>query len=117
MRAMAYLSVLGFATGLGVIVGARLTPDAMAVVIGVVCGVLASVPTSVFLLLLTRRFLERPPSPAGGSASTPMYPPVVVIQPDGRAVGRSPQMDPWGGPVLEVPPQAPTFTVVGDEEW
>jgi len=117
MRGFVYLSVLGFAAGLGAVVGTRLTSDAMAVVIGVVCGVLASIPTSVFLLILTRRFTERASSPATGIPPTPMYPPVVVIQPDGRVSGRSSQTDPWTMPALETQPREPSFTVVGEEEW
>ena len=111
------MSVFGFAAGLGVVIGTRLTSDAMAVVVGVVCGVLASIPTSVFLLLLTRRFTERAPSSTPSTPPGPMYPPVVVIQPDGRASGRGVPADPWGMPTLEAPPREPGFTVVGEEEW
>jgi len=47
MRRLLGLTVLAFAVGLGVVVGYRMSSEAMAVVVGVVCGVLASIPMSL----------------------------------------------------------------------
>jgi hypothetical protein len=47
--------MLGFGVVLAVIVGERMSTDAMAVVIGVAVGVTASVPTSLLLAALLRR--------------------------------------------------------------
>ena len=70
--------------GLGAVVGSRLSTDAVAVVAGVVCGVLAGIPTAVLMLMIMRaqqrdvlssskgRGDERPAQPA-------QYPPVIVV--------------------------------------
>lgn len=49
------LLVVGFGAVLAIIVGQRMSTDAMAVVIGVAVGVAASVPTSLLLVALLRR--------------------------------------------------------------
>src|SRR5512143_1132613 len=70
---------LAFAVALAVVVGRRMSAEAMAVVVGIVCGVAASIPTSVLLLVvLTRR--ERSREMADSQANLRSYPPVVVIQ-------------------------------------
>jgi hypothetical protein len=105
------------AVGLGVMVGNRLTSDAIAVVVGVVCGVLASIPTSLFILILTRRTSETDRPPGHGMGYGLPYPPVVVIQSDGRSLASRPTMG-WEAPALEARPRERVFTVVGeDEEW
>lgn len=118
MRGVVQLSLLGFAVAAGVVVGNRLSPEAMAVVVGVVCGVLASIPMSVMVLILTRRLSK--PSRANDSAmlapSGPSYPPVVVIQSDGG--GQRNRFDPaWDAPpAAENQPWRRSFTVIGEEE-
>jgi hypothetical protein len=47
--------MLGFGVTLALVIGQRLTTDAMAVVLGVAVGVAASVPTSILLVALVRR--------------------------------------------------------------
>jgi hypothetical protein len=47
--------LLAFGLGLAVIIGDRMSRDAMAVVIGVAVGVAASVPTALLLVALLRR--------------------------------------------------------------
>lgn len=110
------LLVLGLVFGvtLAAVVGNRMSAEAMAVVVGVVCGVAAGIPTSALLLLAMgrrdrQRDEERPPR-FGAS------PPVVVIQ------GGSPQALPSGretGYWPAVPPMAHgqrDFHIVGDDE-
>ncbi|MGQ9768224.1 MAG: hypothetical protein ACUVSS_13120, partial [Anaerolineae bacterium] len=48
-------AMLGFGVTLALIIGQRMSTDAMAVVIGVAVGVAASVPTSLLLVALLRR--------------------------------------------------------------
>jgi hypothetical protein len=71
---------LVFVVTLAVVVGKQMSAEAMAVVVGVVCGVAAGIPTAALLLLvLTRRERQRPePAPRPGQVDG--YPPVVVIQ-------------------------------------
>jgi hypothetical protein len=47
--------VLGFGMVLALVIGQRMSTDAMAVVIGVAVGVASSVPTSLLLMALLRR--------------------------------------------------------------
>ena len=110
--------VLGsvFVVALALVIGKQMSADAMAVVVGVVCGVAAGIPTSVLLLVvLTRRDrlrledMER-------QARQHNYPPVVVVQ------GGSPQALPPGSQAgyWPAPPPGPAvnrqFHVVGGED-
>jgi hypothetical protein len=68
-----------FAVALAVTVGYRMSSEAMAVVIGVVFGVLASVPMSVLILIITQKQRSQAAEEEkwGSQKSAP---PVVVIQ-------------------------------------
>jgi hypothetical protein len=50
---LAFLATI--AVAMVFIIGKSMTPDAMAVVVGIVCGIGASIPTSLVMLLLMRR--------------------------------------------------------------
>jgi len=111
-----------FTVTLAVVVAKQMSTEAMAVVIGVVCGVAASIPTSVLLLVvLTHRDRQRAEEVErqalqAGSPYRHGIPPVVVIQ------GGSPQslpMGPQGGYWPMSPPGPPVqrrFHVVGGED-
>jgi hypothetical protein len=83
--------MLGFGVALALIVGERMSTDAMAVVIGVAVGVAASVPTSVLLVALLRR--ERRPYQAEQMPPPPppypqmQQPQVIVLNPGMLAQG------------------------------
>ena len=111
-----------FAVALAVAVGSRMSADAMSVVVGVACGVLASIPTSLVLLWILAR---RGQGPAMGAEHRMgnYFPPVVVVNPGpgygAPAYGSSPHVLPAGsypaaGPALAAGPRS--FKVVGDEE-
>lgn len=118
-RALALL-MLGFGITMAVIIGKRMSTDAMAVVVGVIVGVAASIPTSLLLVALLRR--ERRPSgsdmPAMPAFPPPAQPPVIVINP-GNGNGRHGQQ--WA----PLPPDGwnedgglRRLRVVGDDdEW
>lgn len=110
-----------FAVALAVAVGSRMSADAMSVVVGVACGVLASIPTSLLLLwVLARRSqgVER----AGQAGMGNYFPPVVVVNPGPGygmpAYGSSPHALTAGGyaPPAPLPAGQRSFKVVGDEE-
>lgn len=108
---------LAFAVTLAIIVGRQMTTEAMAVVIGVVCGVIAGIPTSVLLLVaLSRRDATRAREEAAARQAPAAYPPVVVIQ--GGA--QQPQMPAMTGGYWPAPNAAPLtsrqFHVVGGDE-
>jgi hypothetical protein len=104
---------LVFVIALAVIVGKKMSADAMAVVVGVVCGVVASIPTAILLLVMSaRRERQQPQTPAHRRGN---YPPVVVIQ------GGAPQALGPGQPGhWPAPPPGPAsdrqFHVVGGED-
>ncbi len=100
--------MLGFGVAMAVIIGERMSTDAMAVVIGVAVGVAASVPTSLLLVALLRR--ERKTWQAQGQPpEQPNYgslpqPPVIVLNPSDFMNQRGNQPPPvplpppeWGG--------------------
>jgi len=49
------LLALGFVVTLGVVVGTRMSSDAIAVLVGVIAGVAASIPCALLLMAVTRR--------------------------------------------------------------
>ena len=78
MKKVATVALIAFAVTLAVIIGQRMSTDAMAVVIGVACGVLASIPTSLLILAVSGR--------QGGRREREVrqqrnYPPVVIVNP------------------------------------
>ncbi len=103
-----------FTAVLAVVIGKKMSTEAMAVVIGIVCGGVASIPTTALLtLLLTRRDRQKEEEPPVSRQGA--YPPVVVIQ------GGAPNTALWAtGRLLAGPGPGPLvqreFHVVGDEE-
>ena len=107
---------LTFAVTLAVIIGNRLSDEALAVLAGAVCGVGAAIPTSLLIIAIMRR--RDKPSEEWNSAHQAQphpqqgyYPPVIVVSPSNA------QQQPynWNGypPSLTTPIQR-EFTVVGD---
>jgi hypothetical protein len=100
--------MLGFGIALAVIIGQRMSTDAMAVVIGVAVGVAASVPTSVLLVSLLRRerktWQGQAPPPDQPAYPALPQPPVIVLNPADFMNQRGNQPPPmplpppqWGG--------------------
>lgn len=113
--------MLGFGVVLAVIIGQRMSTDAMAVVIGVAVGVAASVPTSLLLVTMLRR--QRSDDRGGWRPDTgPAYPqlqqpPVIVVNP-GQWMGQNGTQ-----PYVPLPPPQMAqdgglrhLRVVGDDE-
>ena len=112
-----------FAAALAVAVGSRMSADAMSVLVGVACGVLASIPTSLLLLWVLAR--RGPGAERAGQAGMGNYfPPVVVVNPGSGygmpAYGAAPHALSAGGYPVASPAALPggprSFKVVGDEE-
>jgi len=98
-----------FLAGLGVVIGNRMSTEAMGVVVGVVLGVAASIPmVLIILLFLARRERKDEERKQAG------YPPVIVVAGGGQAQPmRMPYMPPpanYGGEGQR------TFTLIGDED-
>jgi hypothetical protein len=116
--------LLGFGVALAIVIGQRMSTDAMAVVIGVAVGVAASVPTSLLLVALLRkeRATYRP-----DTGRDQMYPPalpqqqpnVIVLDPSQFGAGRNAQFQtPLPPPDLAPDGGMRRLRVVGsEEEW
>jgi hypothetical protein len=107
---------LVFGLTLAAVVGSRMSAEAMAVVVGVVCGVAAGIPTSALLLLAMGRRdrqrhwgEERPGSLRGN-------PPVVVIQGGAHQALPPAQQAGYWPAVAPGTPFERRFHVVGDDE-
>ena len=104
-------SLVGFIV-LMAIIAIKLSTDAMAVIIGVGLGMLASVPTSLLIFYTLTR--QSAPSPSGQPGLTnTQQPPVVIVN-----GGQQPGLNAGPRPQPLYQPQTPTsrtFTVVGEE--
>lgn len=111
---MKQAAALGLALlALGVVIltwraGDRLSDNAAAVVIGVVAGVLASIPTAGLVVLAMMPRATRPSSAAG--EPRPALPPVVIVNP---AAGLPTQAGPEVWPTWRVGERPPAGVV----EW
>jgi hypothetical protein len=112
MKRFFFVVGVAFAVSLAVVIGTRMSADAMAVVVGLVCGVLASVPTTTLMVWVLR---QREKQEAHWRQShLAQIPPVVVVN------GQGPNGHP-GYPALPSLPAGSTspgsrhFKVVGQE--
>jgi hypothetical protein len=116
--------MLGFGMALALVIGRRMSTDAMAVVIGVAVGVASSVPTSLLLVALLRRERAMTPLPGSAERAAPALgmqaPPSVVVLNASDLMGAR-----QGAPQIPMPPVGLVqdgglrrLRVVGeDEEW
>lgn len=126
MKRLLGLTMLVAGVTLAVIIGQRMSTDAMAVAIGVVFGVAASIPTSLLILAATRGRREEAPTYRRPDFPPPVQaPPQIYIVSPGSGAG---QQAPWlgGGMPAQLPPPGGyyasdtprRFKVVGeDEHW
>ena len=97
MRQLIALLGLAFVVTLGVVVGTRMSSDAIAVLVGVIAGVAASIPCALLLMAVTRRQEPQEVEPY----EEPRYrqaPPVIVVTP-----GAAQQQLPYGTPPYGAP--------------
>lgn len=99
-----------FLAGLGVVIGNRMSVEAMGVVVGVVLGVAASIPMTLLVML----FLARKDKKEEDRRNSAAYPPVIVVTGNGQPQPmRMPHMTPpanFGGDGQRA------FTLIGDED-
>jgi len=105
---------LAFAITLAVMIGKRMSADALAIVVGIACGILASLPPLVLLLVLLLRRERK--DDRSRQEETRAMPPIIVVQ------GGAPQALPPGAQSGYWPMAAPgmqgerTFQVVGGDD-
>ena len=112
LKTFAGLVAVAFAVTLALIVGNRLSTEALGVLAGAVCGVGAAIPTSLLIVAVTRGRSDSKPREASIAPSQRQgtYPPVVIINPgqDGQYRGYDQLPD------LEHPRSERSFTIVGE---
>jgi len=122
---------LAFSVTLAIIVGQRMSAEAMAVMVGVIAGVAASIPTSLIVVgFAARTTMLRPapeaPAPAPAPrVAEPAQPRIVVMAPPAPQMGYqnfagypSPAYPAYAPPALAQPALPPRqFTVIGGTEF
>ena len=108
------LTFLVAGVALAVVVGQRMSTDAMAVVVGVVFGVAASIPTSLLVVAATRGRREEGYRPGRDE----LRPPQVIVmqqpvQPPAPQIQAPLQMRRWGE--LREDDEAAVWRMVGEE--
>ena len=107
LQVLAGVTATAFAVTLAVVIGNRLSEQALAVLAGAVCGVGAAIPTSLLIVAVTRRRDEGQHLPTREQPHN-TYPPVVVIAPPGGQRW----LEGGAAPTFEAPTQR-QFTIVG----
>jgi hypothetical protein len=113
VRRVVACSAVGFSIVLAVIVGNRMSAEAMAVVVGVICGVAASIPTSVLVLALSRRGRPGAQTEAAPQASPPVFlvTPTPVARPGAAWPG---YCQPYAPPAMPVHRE---YRIIGEEPF
>jgi hypothetical protein len=116
LRLAVFLIVMAFSVTLAVIIGTRLSDQALAVIVGVVAGVAASIPTSLIIVWFATRSVSAVQSRPAREADTPR---IVVVQPPPVATAAPPPA--MADPRYYVPPPAPArerrkFTIIGGDD-
>ena len=110
MKSVSTVALIGFAVTMAMIIGQRMSTDGMAVVVGVACGVLASIPTSLLIVAVSGRQGRRSEREVRQRRAD--YPPVVIVNP-GSNQPRYMQ-PPFQAPPIQAPERQ--FRVIGDED-
>jgi hypothetical protein len=107
-------SAIAFCVTLAVIVGVRLDQAALTVVVGVACGVGASIPTGLLVVLLLRRREATHHERYARSLAQEqrMSPPVVVVAPSAPQL---PASAAWQGSYGASAATQREFAVIGEE--
>lgn len=103
---------IAFGVVLAVVIGVRLEQAALAAVVGVACGVAASIPTSLLIVAIWRWRSEK--HQEGNRQPMAQPPPMVLLTP--QTALRAPQPGAWPEEYgIPVAPQR-QFSVIGEEE-
>jgi hypothetical protein len=115
LKQLIVLMGIVFMITLAVVIGTRMSSDAIAVLVGVIAGVAASVPTALLLMAVTRRREEEFEEPYYQEPQRASSPPVIVVAP-GNVPQSFPQY-PANYPYQMPPPSHQRqFRVMGYEE-
>jgi hypothetical protein len=79
MKQLIIVLALAFLIMVGVVIGTRMSSDALAVLVGVIAGVAASIPCALLLLAVTRRREPEVEERYEEPRRAPAQPPVIVV--------------------------------------
>ena len=121
MRKMIGFLMFAFVAGFVYAVGSHLANEGHALMIGVMIGVVASIPASLISMIVTARtptpqpYADAPEPPRYAASQPAQQPlPIVIVNPgQGTRAGRYAQ---YAEGMLGAPPQARTFTVIGEDK-
>jgi hypothetical protein len=108
--------VVAFSAALAVVVGLRLDQAALTLIVGVACGVMASIPTGLLVVYVLRRRdggSERRAAREYYDRGLRQAPPVVVVSPP--AAPQLPQSIGWPVGQMSAVPSQRQFAVIGQE--
>jgi len=116
-RYLGTLFGLAFAITLAVIVGQRLSSEAMAVMVGVIAGVAASIPTSLIVVWFATRTTTPRAAPEAPRPAQQAEPRIIVMQQPAQPMPPAPYQNVAGYPPATYPAlPARRFTVIGGAE-
>jgi len=105
LRWIAIVGLVVFSGTLGVLLVRELSADALAMLLGVGCGILASLPLGIVMLVWSNRSTERARQANGHERNAA---PVIIVSPGAQAVPSS-----WSNAPAWLPP-ARDFQTEGD---
>lgn len=118
-RLLILLPLVAFAITLGIVIGERLSQEAMIVIIGVVAGIAASIPTSLLTVwLVVRRTAAIPTAGATAPTISPRTSPteeprIIVVQ---APAGPSATTPPSASLYPEMAREPRRFNIIGDPD-
>ncbi len=109
LRLSALFLMTVFMVSLAYFIGERLSSEAMAVLLGVIAGVSASIPTSLIIVWVATRSMSMPNmQPVTHAAAKPVEDRIVVVNPQPQARPQSMVVEPPANYAGRQP--APTYT-------
>lgn len=114
-----FFVLIAFAITLAIVVGWRMSAEAMAVVIGVIAGVAASIPTSIIIIWFTLRGKPSAPLPPARREPENADPRIIVVNATPPNTPRyPPTLTSTSTAYPNVEPQRPQrrFTIIGGDE-
>lgn len=118
MKRLLGLALMAGVVTLAIIIGQRMSTDAMAVMVGVVFGVAASIPTSLLIAMAMRgsRRHDDPPYRRTDYQPTPPPPQIYVVNPGAYPGSNEPAQIAAPQQQFSMPVPNRRWVVVGDED-
>jgi len=112
MRNTLILATIAFAVALAIIVGNKLSNEAMAVVVGTVCGIGASIPVSIGLVIASSHNWGK--QNAHEEVARGYQPPIVIVNPQQAPMAYGPSSYYLPAP-MNSPIESREFKIIGGE--